>query len=88
MSNATSDAEEAALIMRGVSVACAACTALIVSSVSLLLIDVPVDASRASGPDRRTGPRTGGRVRYARVATGRRWVVRPAVAQLGGSAYA
>lgn len=42
LSIATSDAEKAALIMRGVSIACAACTALIVSSVSLLLIDVPL----------------------------------------------
>ncbi|WP_329005787.1 ABC transporter ATP-binding protein/permease [Kribbella sp. NBC_00709] len=42
LSIATSDAEKAALVMRGLSVGAAACTALIVSSVSLLLVDVPL----------------------------------------------
>ncbi|WP_350278753.1 ABC transporter ATP-binding protein [Kribbella sp. HUAS MG21] len=42
LSIATSDAEKAALVMRGVSIGAAACTALIVSSVSLLLVDVPL----------------------------------------------
>ncbi|NIK62454.1 ABC transporter ATP-binding protein [Kribbella shirazensis] len=42
LSIATSDAEKAALVMRGVSIGTAACTALIVSSVSLLLVDVPL----------------------------------------------
>ncbi|MEV5963178.1 ABC transporter ATP-binding protein [Kribbella sp. NPDC051952] len=42
LSIATSDAERTALVMRGVSIGCAACTALIVSSVSLLLVDVPL----------------------------------------------
>lgn len=42
LSIATSDAEKAALVMRAVSIGCAAATALIVSSVSLLLVDVPL----------------------------------------------
>lgn len=42
LSIATSDAEKAALVMRAVSMGAAACTALIVSSVSLLLVDVPL----------------------------------------------
>ncbi|WP_344234164.1 ABC transporter ATP-binding protein [Kribbella hippodromi] len=42
LSIATSDAEKAALVMRGVSMGAAACTALVVSSVSLLLVDVPL----------------------------------------------
>ncbi|WP_433165953.1 ABC transporter ATP-binding protein [Kribbella sp. CA-247076] len=42
LSIATSDAEKAALVMRAVSIGVAASTALIVSSVSLLLIDVPL----------------------------------------------
>ncbi|GAA2800205.1 ABC transporter ATP-binding protein [Kribbella solani] len=42
LSIATSDAEKAALVMRGVSIGAAACTALVVSSVSLLLVDVPL----------------------------------------------
>ncbi|MGZ0148615.1 ABC transporter ATP-binding protein [Kribbella sp. WER1] len=42
LSIATSDAEKAALVMRGLSMGAAACTALIVSSVSLLLVDVPL----------------------------------------------
>ena len=42
LSIATSDAEKAALVMRSVSMGAAACTALIVSSVSLLLVDVPL----------------------------------------------
>ncbi|MGW6278346.1 ABC transporter ATP-binding protein [Kribbella sp. NPDC055071] len=42
LSIATSDAERTALIMRAVSIGCAAGTALIVSSVSLLLVDVPL----------------------------------------------
>ncbi|MFC9688342.1 ABC transporter ATP-binding protein [Kribbella sp. NPDC056951] len=42
LSIATSDAEKTALVMRAVSIGCAASTALIVSSVSLLLVDVPL----------------------------------------------
>ncbi|MEU4603807.1 ABC transporter ATP-binding protein [Kribbella sp. NPDC023972] len=42
LSIATSDAEKAALVMRAVSIGVAASTALVVSSVSLLLIDVPL----------------------------------------------
>lgn len=42
LSIATSDAEKAALVMRSVSIGVAASTALVVSSVSLLLIDVPL----------------------------------------------
>ncbi|NEA31686.1 ABC transporter ATP-binding protein [Streptomyces sp. SID13031] len=39
---ATSDAEKAALVLRAVSVGFAGCTALAVSSVALLLVDVPL----------------------------------------------
>ncbi|MEI8409772.1 MULTISPECIES: ABC transporter ATP-binding protein [unclassified Kribbella] len=42
LSIATSDAEKAALVMRAVSIGLAASTALVVSSVSLLLVDVPL----------------------------------------------
>ncbi|MEV0289503.1 MULTISPECIES: ABC transporter ATP-binding protein [unclassified Kribbella] len=42
LSIATSDAEKAALMMRAVSIGFAATTALVVSSVSLLLVDVPL----------------------------------------------
>ncbi|GAA0597065.1 ABC transporter ATP-binding protein [Kribbella sandramycini] len=42
LSIATSDAEKAALVMRALSLGCAAGTALLVSSVSLLLVDVPL----------------------------------------------
>ncbi|TDD58911.1 ABC transporter ATP-binding protein [Kribbella antibiotica] len=42
LSIATSDAEKTALVMRAVSIGAAASTALIVSSVSLLLVDVPL----------------------------------------------
>ncbi|MFK4088507.1 ABC transporter transmembrane domain-containing protein [Kribbella sp. NPDC020789] len=42
LSIATSDAEKAAVVMRAVSIGCAASTALIVSSVSLLVVDVPL----------------------------------------------
>lgn len=42
LSIATSDAEKAALVMRAVSVGVAASTALVVSSVALLLVDVPL----------------------------------------------
>lgn len=42
LSIATSDAEKTALVMRAVSIGCAASTALIVASVSLLLVDVPL----------------------------------------------
>ncbi|MFG1814523.1 ABC transporter transmembrane domain-containing protein [Kribbella sp. NPDC049174] len=42
LSIATSDAEKAALVMRSVSIGVAASTALVVSSVSLLLVDVPL----------------------------------------------
>ncbi len=42
LSIATSDAEKAALVMRSVSIGVSASTALAVSSVSLLLVDVPL----------------------------------------------
>lgn len=42
LSIATSDAEKAALVLRAVSMACSASTALAVSSVALLMVDVPL----------------------------------------------